>query len=48
MLAFLFLYFKLCRIISQYIYIPNCLCGSVAKASDTQSVGNGFEPRPDH
>ena len=21
---------------------------SVAKASDTQSVGHGFEPRPDH
>ena len=26
----------------------NCLCGSVAKASDTQAVGDGFEPRPDH
>ena len=24
-----------------------CLCGSVAKASDTQAVGHGFEPRPD-
>ena len=32
-----------------YIYIyPNCLCGSVAKASDTQAVGHGFDPRPDH
>ena len=26
----------------------NCLCGSVAKASDTQAVGREFEPRPDH
>ena len=35
-----------------YIYILNlilhCLCGSVAKASDTQAIGHGFEPRPDH
>ena len=31
-----------------YIYILNCLCGSVAKSSGTQAVGNGFEPRPDH
>ena len=31
-----------------YIYIYNFLCGSVAKASDTQAVGHGFEPRPDH
>ena len=23
----------------------NCLCGSVAKASDTQAVGHGFHPR---
>ena len=31
------------------IYIlKNCLCGSVAKASDTQAVGHGFDPRPDH
>ena len=30
-----------------YLYI-NCLCGSVAKASDTQAVGHGFDPRPDH
>ena len=30
-----------------YLYI-NCLCGSVAKASDTQAVGRGFEPRTDH
>ena len=33
--------------INNEIYI-NCLCGSVAKASDTQAVGHGFEPRPDH
>ena len=26
----------------------NCLCGSVAKASDTQAVGHGFDPSPDH
>ena len=25
-----------------------CLYGSVAKASDTQAVGHGFDPRPDH
>ena len=31
-----------------YIYIYNCLCGSVAKASDTQAVGHGFDPCPDH
>ena len=31
-----------------YIYIYNCLCGSVAKASDTQAVGHGFDLRPDH
>ena len=31
-----------------YIYIIfNCLYGS-AKASVTQAVGHGFEPRPDH
>ena len=30
------------------LYIYNFLCGSVAKASDTQAVGHGFEPRPDH
>ena len=28
--------------------IINCLCGSLAKASDTHAVGHGFEPRPDH
>ena len=36
---------------SMYIYtilIVNCLYGSVVKASDTQAVGHGFEPRPDH
>ena len=26
----------------------NCLCGSVAKVSDTQEVGHGFDHRPDH
>ena len=32
-----------------YIYIyMNCPCGSVAKASDTQLVGHGFDPRLDH
>ena len=31
-----------------YIYICNCLCGSVDKASDTQAVGHGFDPHPDH
>ena len=24
------------------------MCGSVAKASDTQAIGHGFDPRPDH
>ena len=33
---------------SFYMHIFNCLCGSVAKASDTQAVGHGFDPRPDH
>ena len=39
------------RVHLYYIYkyiINNCLCGSVAKASDTQAVGRGFELRPDH
>ena len=31
-----------------YSKVLNCLCGSVAKALDTQAVGHGFEPRPDH
>ena len=31
-----------------YSYTYDCLCGSVAKASDTQAVGHGFDPRPDH
>ena len=31
-----------------YIILHNCLCGSVAKASDTQAVGNEYYPRPDH
>ena len=30
------------------MFATNCLCGLVAKASDTQAVGHGFEPRPDH
>ena len=25
-----------------------CLCSSVVNASDTQAVGHGFDPRPDH
>ena len=33
---------------NKYIYVYNCLCGSVAKASDTQAVGHEFDPRPDH
>ena len=44
-------YIVLSRIISYYLvlyYIFNCLCGSVAKASDTQAVGHGFDPRLDH
>ena len=28
--------------------ICGCLCDSVAKASDTQAVGHGFDPRPEH
>ena len=28
------------------MYVYNYLCGSVAKASDTQAVGHGSEPRP--
>ena len=44
---------KLSGVIILYIYIYiyiyiNCLCGSVSKASETQAVGHGFEPRPDH
>ena len=30
-----------------YIYITACVA-QVAKASDTQAVGHGFDPRPDH
>ena len=30
------------------VSVNNCLCGSVAKASDTQAVGHEFDPRPDH
>ena len=42
--------YMLYTILYLYIYIKyhNCLCGSVAKASDTQAVGHGFDPRPDH
>ena len=32
----------------EYKVYYNCLCGSVAKASYTQAVGHGFDPRPDH
>ena len=31
-----------------YIYIYKLPMCSVAKASDTQAVGHGFDPRPDH
>ena len=31
-----------------YTNIYILTAGSVAKASDTQAVGHGFEPRPDH
>ena len=34
--------------ICTYIDIFNCLCGSVAESSDTQAVGHGLEPHPDH
>ena len=37
-----------CYIFASQNLCYNCLCGSVAKASDTQAVGHGFEPRPDH
>ena len=30
------------------MWLSNCLCGSVAKALDTQAVGHGFDPRLDH
>ena len=30
-----------------YIY-TNCLCGSVAQASDTHAIGHGLEPRPEN
>ena len=33
--------------VGTHIHI-NCLRGSVAKASDTQAVGRGLDPRPDH
>ena len=38
----------MCVRVYVYVYKKNCLCGSVAKASDTQAVGHEFEPRPDH
>ena len=31
-----------------YIYIITAYVAQLAKASDTQAVGHGFEPRPDH
>ena len=37
-----------CIYIFKYIYTVNYLCSSVAKASDTQAVGHGFEPHTDH
>ena len=40
-------YIYIVYFIEEYIYLY-CLCGSVAKASGTQAVGHGFDPRPDH
>ena len=40
--------FHILNIVYIYINIYNCMCGSVAKASDTQAVGHEFEPRPNH
>ena len=31
-----------------YVYIKYRVSSSMAKAADTQAVGHGFEPRPDH
>ena len=37
-----------CPYLGYFTLYINCLCGSVAKASDIQAVGHGFDPRPDH
>ena len=38
-----------CSIAIIYMYIIKTACvAQLAKASDTQSVGRGFEPRPEH
>ena len=42
---YMYIYIYILTIV--YIYI-NYICGSVAKKSDTQAVGYGFDPRPDH
>ena len=44
----IYLFLRIFIYILYSIIYKNCLCGSVAKASDTQAVGHGFEPRPDH
>ena len=33
---------------SGHLHVDNCLCGSVAKASNTQAVGHELDPRPDN
>ena len=47
------MYLCIHKYIHTYIYTSihtyyNCMCGSVAKVSDTQAVGHGFDLRPDH
>ena len=45
-----YLYDEKCSLL-KYNYdisVLNDVHGSVAKASDTQAVGHGFDPRPDH
>ena len=39
--------FSLIPLVRLTICMIVCLRGSVAKASDTQAVGHGFDPRPD-
>ena len=43
-----YILYLLLYIVYFILYIINCLCGSVVKASYTQAVGHGFDPRPDH
>ena len=45
---YIYIYIYVCEINNyNYKYIITAY-GSMAKASDTQAVGHGFEPRPDH